>query len=135
MIGVTPVGIITTLPSESRRFYRDILGVERVQMVRSVESDGMEGMLLRLESPYLEVFSIETRLQGQNCNRIINRDFALQLRPPNVKKVLYRLDQEDVKTRTDAKGTIRFADVNGIAWEIPSEPDPGPFLKRTGTFG
>jgi catechol 2,3-dioxygenase-like lactoylglutathione lyase family enzyme len=121
MTGVTPIGIITSLPAESRQFYREVLGVDRVQFVKELNNDGLEGMLIRLESPWLEVFSTETRLMDRTTNRVVRRDFSLQIHPVDVENLLVRLEKANVAVRRDARGTIRFEDFNGISWEVRPE--------------
>lgn len=122
MIGVTPVGIITKTLAESKKFYREILGIERIQVVKPIQFDEMEGVLIRLESPELEVFSVETRLLDRALNKIIRRDFSLQYHPRNPAQFLQKLAKENIELRKDEKGKVAFSDLNGVNWEIYPEP-------------
>jgi len=121
MIGVTPVGVLTEIPAESRRFYREVLGIEKVQSIRDVTTDDVAGTLLRLESPQIEVFSTETRYVDRSSQPVIRRDYYLQLRPKSMRELLNGLQTENVEVKADFRGNLRFQDINGLHWEIKVE--------------
>ncbi len=121
MVGVTPVGVLTDRPSESKRFYKEVLGVDRVQFLKKVPSpDGgeTESVLLRLESPHLEVFSVETRVMDRSVNKIVRRDYSLMFHPADFKNLLHKLNVEKIETKMDDRGHLHFEDINGIGWEV-----------------
>jgi len=120
MVGVTPVGIITNCPNESRKFYKEVMGVDRVQFLKKIVSEDVEteNFLLRLESPQLEILSIETRLLDRAVNRVVRKDYSLHFHPKDLKELLRNLNKEKIETRIDDKGNLSFEDLNGIHWEI-----------------
>jgi hypothetical protein len=121
MIGVTPVGVLTEIPAESRRFYREVLGIEKVQSIREIHTDDITGTLLRLESPQIEVFSTETRYVDRASQPVIRRDYFLQFRPKSMRELLAGLQKECVEVKADFRGNLRFQDINGLNWEIKVE--------------
>ncbi|MBF0501665.1 MAG: hypothetical protein HQM09_16115 [Candidatus Riflebacteria bacterium] len=118
MIGVTPVGIFTYLPVESRSFYRGILGLEQVYNLREVEAEDGKGCILRLESPQIEVFSVEMRECDAKHNNMLRGDTKLIIHPYDFAYLNLRLLDGGVILSTGPKGSLRFEDLNGISWEV-----------------
>lgn len=123
MIGVTPVGILTSQPEASQKFYHEVMGVDRVQQVKRMDQDvsGDPNVLMKLESPCLEVFAIETRLMDRQSNRVIRRDYSLLLHPKDTHSLLEKLASENIECQVSEKGKMVFEDLNGITWEIRPE--------------
>jgi len=130
MIGVTPVGIVTYLPEESRRFYHGVLGVEQVYPLRSIDAPQGRATVLRLESPQIEVFSVETRQLdatpapngGALCgSRAPMTDSRLILHPNDPAALQQRLVKHGVTIRNGIRTGFRFEDLNGITWETAPE--------------
>ena len=119
MTGVTPVGIITEKPLESRAFYARTLGIERVMTLRHIDEDeGMAGTVLRLESPQIELLSTELRILDRRINQAIRRDHRIILRPRDMGGLLNRLTTAGIEPESLPTGGLTFDDLNGISWEI-----------------
>lgn len=147
VLEVSPVGVLTTDPVGSERFYRGVLGIERVipqplptafpagpdstpdppgngtaapvaALGRVLRSEAVP-VLLKLESPAIELASTETRLAGnRRCET--SRQLRLVLRPRDYSSMLVRLIDAQLLGRTtqlDARG-VAFADLNGVQWEV-----------------
>ena len=130
MIGVTPVGIFTYLPEESRRFYHGVLGVEQVYPLRSIDAPEGKATVLRLESPQIEVFSVETRhldaaptpTTSALCgSRAPMNDSRLILHPNDLAGLQKRLVKHGVTIRNGVRNGFRFEDLNGITWDAAPE--------------
>lgn len=130
MIGVTPVGIFTYLPEESRRFYRGVLGVEQVYPLRSIDAPQGKGTVLRLESPQIELFTVETRHldtppssdAGALCgSRAPMNDSRLILHPQDLTALQQRLVKHGVTVKNGVRNGFKFEDLNGITWEAAPE--------------
>lgn len=120
MIGVTPVGIITSKLAESRHFYSGVMGIERVQVLRKLLGEGMDGVVMRLESPQLEILETEMKVVERPVNQPTRRDFRMIMRPRDIGGLLFRLAQEGITPQTSQYGSFVFDDLNGISWEIKS---------------
>ncbi len=120
MVGVTPVGIVTSKPEESRQFYGRTMGIERVQVLRRLFMEGMEGVVMRLESPNLELLETETKVLERSVNQTVRCEYRMILRPRDIGGVLHRLAQEGITPQTSRYGSFVFDDLNGISWEIKS---------------
>ncbi|NLI79675.1 MAG: hypothetical protein GX442_24930 [Candidatus Riflebacteria bacterium] len=118
MVGVTPVGVITDKPAESRHFYGTVMGIERVQTLRRLFMENMEGVILRLESPAIEVLETETKVLERPVNQTVRREFRMIMRPRDIGGVLFRLAKEGITPQTSPYGSFVFDDLNGISWEI-----------------
>jgi catechol 2,3-dioxygenase-like lactoylglutathione lyase family enzyme len=118
MQGVTPVGIISQKPLESREFYRQVLGIERVMTLRRLAEEGMNGTVLRLESPQIEILATEFRLLDRVVNQPLPRDHRIILRPRDMGALVQRLRQAGIEPVTNPSGGMLFEDLNGISWEI-----------------
>ncbi|MFZ5949069.1 MAG: hypothetical protein ACOYXC_00070 [Candidatus Rifleibacteriota bacterium] len=114
---ITPVGIIAENPAVSREFYRNVLKIQRVQLLNTDAAGEYGGGLLRLESPQIEVHCTETRISDRPGN-------ALSLVSQRLK--LWCKDIEQLKTslidhRTaffENAGRLSLLDLNGINWDI-----------------
>lgn len=122
MIGVTPVGVFTYLPEESRRFYHGVLGVEKVCPLQSIEAAEGRATVLRLESPQIEVFSVEIRNLEDSPTRGRLNDSRLILRSPDLADLQQRLISYGVAIGEAVRKGFRFEDLNGITWEASPEP-------------
>ncbi|MFZ2958303.1 MAG: VOC family protein [Candidatus Ozemobacteraceae bacterium] len=120
MIGTTPVGIFTYLPAESRRFYRVVLGLEQVYSLRDLETEEGRGCILRLESPQIEVLSVETREYDVERPRTLRGETRLLLHPRDPAALHARLRERGVTITAGLKDSFRFEDLNGISWEAYS---------------
>jgi len=118
MIGVTPLGILTDKPGPSREFYRQVLGIERVQTCPELRSLEARGTLMRLESPQVEVFATETRLLERTEKTLISSEHRLIMRPRNPQSLVERLTVAGIDITLTARGFASFEDMNGISWEI-----------------
>ncbi|HNW33576.1 MAG TPA: VOC family protein [Candidatus Ozemobacteraceae bacterium] len=118
MIGVTPLGILTDKPGPSRQFYKQILGIERVQTCSEMTSPEARGTLMRLESPQVEVFATETRLLDRTENTVISAEHRLIMRPRDPQALVERLAVAGINISRTSGGSASFEDMNGINWEI-----------------
>ena len=120
MIGVTPVGIFSVKPDESREFYAKTLGCERVQIIinRNNTEDSLSGKVLRIESTQVELFSTEYKLLDRSINQVVRKDHHLVLRPRNLGTLLNRLQAAGIEPQENPRGGLMFEDLNGVTWEI-----------------
>lgn len=152
MKGITPFGIYTCRPEESRAFYRSILGIERIWSMTtpavetasgspashpehrrpadtsswkasSAEEDALDfGVVLRLESPRLELFASEVRLLDRRVNDRVRGQYQLVLYPGDLRNAARQLEEAGIEFRTDYAGRLYFEDLNGIQWEMRETP-------------
>ncbi len=118
MMGVTPVGILTNDPAGSRDFYSRVLGIERVLTLREVVSDDFEGVLMRIESPQVEVLSTEVRLLDRAVNQTVRHDHRIIFRPNDFGGLVARLSAAGIPLRYSGTGVLNFKDINGISWDV-----------------
>ena len=121
MIGITPVGIFSSTPEESRAFYRNVLGCERVQVLPAGPPGSpqeIDGRIVRLERPQVELLSTEYKLLDRQVNQLIHKDHRLILRPRNLGELLNRLQAAGIEPAEHSRGGLIFEDLNGVTWEI-----------------
>lgn len=121
MKGITPFGIYTDQPAESRVFYRSVLGIERIwSMPASART--ASGVVLRLESPRLELFASELHLTDRQVNDRLPGRLQLVLYPDDMRRAVQSLEQAGIDFRSDYAGRLYFEDLNGVQWEIREMP-------------
>ncbi|MBF0543128.1 MAG: hypothetical protein HQM08_01780 [Candidatus Riflebacteria bacterium] len=118
MLGVTPVGIYTDSPIESRRFYMQTLGLEQVYPVGEKNRNAAEGTVLKLESPQLEVMTVQTKLVKHGNPVTISENSRLILHPNDAEKLFEKLVNNGIEIAIGTSGLYSFTDLNGIVWEI-----------------
>ena len=119
MTGVTPIGILTEKPLESKIFYGETMGIEKIMAVKHIDTvNGLPGTVLRLESPQIELFSTELRVLDRRVNRAIRHDHRIILHPRDSASLLIRLDRLGIEPEVLWGGSLLFDDLNGITWEI-----------------
>ncbi len=123
MKGITPFGIYTDQPDESRAFYRSVLGIERVWSMRpTAETQAEPGVVLRLESPRLELFASELHLTDRQVNDRVPGRCQLVLYPDDMTRAAQTLEKAGIDFRSDYAGRLYFEDLNGVQWEIREMP-------------
>ncbi|HNV68388.1 MAG TPA: VOC family protein [Candidatus Ozemobacteraceae bacterium] len=123
MKGITPFGIYTNHPEESRNFYRSVLGIERIWSMSAAEQAAeRSGVVLRLESPRLELFASELRLTDRRVNDRVPGLCQLVLYPGDLLRAAQTLEKAGVDYRADYTGRLYFEDLNGIQWEMRETP-------------
>jgi|GEM_PF-1279565 len=118
MTGVTPIGIITNQPDESRRFYKETMGLERVQTLREIVGENVHGVLMRLESPQIELLSTEIRILDRDVNQSVGKDNRIIIKPRNFSGFATRLSKAGICPQSQTKGGYTFEDLNGISWFV-----------------
>ena len=120
MVGVTPVGIITNKMAESRHFYGNVMAIERVQVLRRLRTENVDGAVMRLESPQIELLETEMKVLERSANQTVRCDFRMIVHPRDTGGLFFRLAQEGIVPRARRHGGFEFDDLNGISWEIKS---------------
>ncbi|MBF0407727.1 MAG: VOC family protein [Candidatus Riflebacteria bacterium] len=120
MLGVTPVGILTDSPVESRCFYTKTLGLEQVYPLSHINTDTeiTPEVVLRLESPQIELMTVQTKLFRKNGPVTVNENTRLIIHSRDTGKLLERLTLYGTELERTTRGNFSFTDLNGINWEI-----------------
>jgi len=113
MMHITPVGVLSESPFESRRFYKSILGIERV----AVLEDYANYRLLRLESPRIEVSSTTVTILDRPSKNFRRETHRLCLVCDNTETTLGKLMQEGIEAEEE-HGYWHFTDINGLDWRL-----------------
>lgn len=130
MKGITPFGIYTCKPEESRAFYRSILGIERIWSMTTPADTLDSGVVLRLESPRLELFASEVRLLDRRVNDRVRGQYQLVLYPGDLRNAARQLEEAGIEFRTDYAGRLSFEDLNGLQWEMRETPGDAGLTSR-----
>lgn len=113
MMHITPVGVLSENPSDSRKFYKSILGIERV----AVMADYANYKLLKLESPRIEVSSTTVAIIDRPSKNFRRETHKLCLVCDNAEQTLSKLVHQGI-TAEEKNGYWHFTDINGLDWRL-----------------
>ncbi|GAB4271044.1 MAG: hypothetical protein Kow0029_08320 [Candidatus Rifleibacteriota bacterium] len=114
---IIPIGIIAEDTSASINFYRKVIGVQRVQVVCTPAAGELEGSVLRLESPDIELNSTEVRIRDRASASIERINQRIKFHCNDIEDLKARLLANRVQT-LENNGKYSFVDLNGINWDI-----------------
>ncbi|MEW6710486.1 MAG: hypothetical protein AB1403_11740 [Candidatus Riflebacteria bacterium] len=114
---IVPVGIIAENPTVSREFYRNVLKIQRVQLLNTDAAGEFGGGLLRLESPQIEVNCTETRISDRPGTSLSLVSQRLKLWCKDIEKLKASLIDHRTAFFENA-GRLSLLDLNGINWDI-----------------
>jgi catechol 2,3-dioxygenase-like lactoylglutathione lyase family enzyme len=114
---IVPVGILTDNAQASISFYRKVLNIHRVQLVKNPVSETSTMTLLRLESPSIEVNSTEVLIRDRQQSNFFSTSQQLRLRCANIELLKEKLLERRIQT-IENNGKLSFLDPNGINWDL-----------------
>lgn len=113
MMHITPVGVLSENPFESRQFYKSTLGIERV----AVLAEYANYRLLKLESPRIEVSSTTVTILDRPSKNFRRETHRLCLVCDNAEQTVTRLMQQGIDAEEE-NGYWHFTDINGLEWRL-----------------
>lgn len=114
---IVPVGVLADNLQTSLSFYKQVMKIQRVQVLSTEASGEHPGSLLRLESPQIEVNSTQTLINDRKTSVFRQTFQRLKYWCTDLEALKERLALEKLPF-FEKDGKLSFLDPNGINWDI-----------------